>query len=94
MSDRIFTLSFKRVIVDGVDYENNTIYEFNGGYYHGNPEIFNTNELNKTTSKIFGELYKNTLEKEKILREAGYNFISIWEKDYKLINKIKYRYNV
>jgi len=87
INDRIFN-------VDGVDYENNTIYEFNGDYYHGNPEIFNSNELNKTTGKTFGELYKNTLEKEKILREAGYNFISIWEKDYKLINKIKYRYNV
>jgi hypothetical protein len=87
INDRIFN-------VDGIDYETNTIYEFNGDYYHGNPEIFNSNKLNKTTGKTFGELYKNTSEKERLLREFGYNVISIWEKDYKLINKIKYRHNV
>lgn len=79
--------------VDGIDYETNTIYEFNGDYYHGNPKIYNSDYLNKTTGKTFGFLYKRTLEKERLLKEAGYNVISIWEKDYKLINKIKYRHN-
>lgn len=80
--------------VDGINYETNTIYEFNGDYYHGNPEIYDSNIINKTTNKTFGYLYENTLLKEKILKNAGYNLITIWEKDYKLLNKIKYRYNV
>ena len=40
--------------VDGIDYETNTIYEFNGDYYHGNPKIFDSNVINKTTGKTFG----------------------------------------
>jgi len=80
--------------VDAIDYESNTIYEFNGDYYHGNPEIYRPDDINKTINKTFGFLYEKTLRKEKILKDAGYNVKSIWEKDFKLINKIKYRYNV
>lgn len=80
--------------VDAIDYETNTIYEFNGDYYHGNPEVYSSNLVNKTTNKTFGVLHENTLKKEKILSDAGYIVKSIWEKDFKLINKIKYRYNV
>jgi hypothetical protein len=80
--------------VDAIDYESNTIYEFNGDYYHGNPEIYRGDVINKTINKTFGFLYEKTLKKEQILKDAGYNVKSIWEKDFKLINKIKYRYNV
>jgi hypothetical protein len=67
---------------DGFDPITNTIYEFNGDYYHGNPEIYNPDDYNSVTHCTFGELYEKTLEKEQILKEAGYTVISIWESDY------------
>jgi hypothetical protein len=72
--------------VDGYDPETNTIYEFNGDYWHGNPSIYLPDKINHRTNKTFGELHENTIKRENILRNAGYNVISIWESDW---NKIK-----
>lgn len=64
----------------------NTIYEFYGDFWHGNPEIFNLSDINGSTKTTYGELYQKTLKKEKILKQAGYEVVSIWESDW---NKIK-----
>ncbi len=71
---------------DGFDPITNTIYEFYGDYYHGNPSKFQPDKINPTVHKTFGELYLKTLEKETILKSAGYNVISIWESDFKANN--------
>ena len=34
-------------IVDGYDSKTNTIYEFNGDFWHGNPNIYNLTDLGK-----------------------------------------------
>lgn len=68
--------------VDGFDPETNTVYEFYGDYWHGNPEVFHSSDENKHSKIKFGVLYDNTKERENILRDAGYNLITIWEKDY------------
>ena len=38
------------------------------------------------TGKTFGELYKNTLQKEKLIQELGYNLVVIWEYDWLKLN--------
>lgn len=73
--------------VDGFDPLTNTVYEFNGDYFHGNPEIYPSNNVNAINKKTFGELYTKTVEKENILKSAGYKVISIWENEWNLINK-------
>jgi len=73
--------------VDGFDPITNTILEFNGDYYHGNPAKYPPDKVNPTTHKTYGELYARTLNKEQILKSAGYNVVSIWESDFK--NRIK-----
>jgi hypothetical protein len=70
----------KKYIVDA--FYNNIIYEFNGDFWHGNPNVFDPNDINPIIKKSYGELYKMTLKKEKDLKNAGYNVISIWESDY------------
>lgn len=72
-----------KYIVDGYDPITNTIYEFNGDYWHGNPKLYKEYDMNKSCKKTFGELYENTISKEKELISLGYNVISIWESDYK-----------
>ena len=80
---RIPTTSFK---ADGFCKETNTIYEFNGDYWHGNPSIYNYNDKSYF-SVSFGELYQKTLRKENIIKELGYNLITIWESDWMKLNK-------
>ena len=63
---------------------------------HNNKYDYSLTEYIKSSEKvsIICKEHENTLKKEKILSDAGYIVKSIWEKDFKLINKIKYRYNV
>ncbi len=72
-----------RYIVDGFDCVSNTIYEFNGDFWHGNPNLYKSDDLNSMLGKTFGELYLSTLDKKNNLQLLGYNVISIWESDYK-----------
>ena len=69
--------------VDGIDLENNIIYEFNGDYWHGNPNIYNKDDMNKSCNKSFGELYQKTIKREEYLKSIGYKVVSIWEDDFK-----------
>lgn len=75
-------LDSSTVLVDGYDPSTNTVYEFYGDYWHGNPEVYNSDEINRSTNTTFGDLYKNTLKREDSLKKCGYNLITIWEKDY------------
>lgn len=70
------------VIADGYDPETNTVYEFWGDYWHGNPEVFESSEVNRRTDCSFGELYQMTINKIRKYESEGYNIISIWETDY------------
>lgn len=82
-----FRLNGKLYRPDAFNSENNTIYEFYGDYWHGNPEKFKENDINKVAKKTFGELYQRTIQRENELRALGYNIISIWENDWKKIEK-------
>jgi len=77
---------FGKMSVDGYDPKSNTIYEFLGDYYHGNPEKFHPNDYNKTCHKTFGELYNDTFRKFKIFLGKNYIVKYIWETDW-----IKYK---
>lgn len=72
----------KWYFVDGFDSSTNTVYEFYGDYWHGNPKTTNHNLLNEQVGKSFGDLYKNTVERENNIKSLGYNFISMWESEY------------
>jgi len=67
---------------DGFDPLTNTIYEFNGDFWHGNPNKYNPKDINKVKKITFGELYRKTLEKEANLKSAGFKLINIWEDDF------------
>lgn len=67
---------------DGLDKENQIIYEFYGDFWHGNPEVFDKNKINVANNKTFEFLYEKTLNREKELKKAGYDIVSIWEKEF------------
>lgn len=80
-------------VVDGYNPITNTVYEFNGDFWHGNPTLYKPEDINPVNKLTFGDLYKQTIEKENNLKSIGYKVISIWESDFKeffnkSINKI------
>ena len=72
----------KTFVVDGYDAKTNTIYEFWGDYWHGNPKKYNQSNINKSNKKTFGELYEETLKKIDTIKNAGYNIVDIWEYEW------------
>lgn len=82
---RIKITDNKFYYVDGFCASNNTVYEFNGSYFHGEPRLFDLTKINDKLKLSFKKLYQNTIEKEQNLISCGYNVISMWELDFKLI---------
>lgn len=82
-NDKEFQIPDTSYRADGYCKETNTIYEFHGDYWHGNPDIFNPTDINPSNGKTFGELYEKTLIKENKIINLGYNLITIWENDYR-----------
>lgn len=66
-------------LVDGYCKETNTVYEYNGDYWHGNPNKFKPEDTNVKTGDKFGILFQKTIKKEMKIRELGFNFVSKWE---------------
>jgi len=70
-----------RLLVDGFCHESNTVYEFYGSRYHGDPRRFKPEEFchpyqkNKTAK----ELYENTIQRERTIMSLGYHLITKWE---------------
>jgi|SRR5579859_55799 len=81
------TIDSKNFRTDALDLENKTIWEFYGDYWHGNPNVLDPNKINFANKKTFGELYDATIKRENLLKEFGYNLITIWESDWKKIAK-------
>lgn len=68
---------------DGYCKETNTVYEFMGDFFHGNPKLYNQNDINPLNKKTFGELYSEILKRLELIKNEGYNIITIWESNYK-----------
>lgn len=72
----------KRFIVDGFDPNTNTIYEFLGDFWHGNPKKYNRNDQNPVNKKKYGKLYDDTFERFDYLINEGYSVKYIWESEW------------
>lgn len=80
--ERWILINSKRLKVDAMDHNTNTIYEYLGDYWHGNPAVYNPLFKNANNKKLFGELYSQTTERLELIKSAGYNLIFIWENDW------------
>ena len=73
-----------RFKADGFCVETNTIYEFHGDLFHGNPVIYNPDELCHPFDENItaGELHRKTIERENLIKSMGYELVVMWEHDY------------
>jgi hypothetical protein len=74
-----FIIPSTRFQCDGYCPDCNTIFEFHGDFWHGNPKIYNSTDINRVTKTTFGELHLKTLQKKDMCVSMGYNYICIWE---------------
>ena len=86
-NDGEYSIPETKFKADGFCKETNTIYEFHGDFWHGNPKKYSGEKINPISKKTFGELYQNTIARESHIKELGYNLVVIWESDWNKINQ-------
>ena len=73
----------RAICADGYDTRTNTVYEFLGDYWHGNPAKYNSCDINKKIGKTFGTLFELQKTRNARIRNAGLNLVLVWELDFK-----------
>jgi hypothetical protein len=77
-----------RYKADGYCEKTNTIFEFNGCYYHGCDACFkNRDDINKVSGKSYRELFEKTKLKEEHCVIEGYQYIAMWECQWTQLKK-------
>ena len=79
-----YRIAGTKLKVDGYCATTNTIYEFYGDVFHGNPKRFKESEHCHPFDKSVtaGDLFSRTMKREQLLLDMGFNIISIWEHEY------------
>jgi hypothetical protein len=72
----------QKIKVDGFDAQTNTVFEYLGDYYHGNPKLFQSQDTTYF-GKTFGELYESTCMRLHKIQKSGFTLVSIWASDFK-----------
>ena len=73
---------YTNYIVDGFDPLTKTIYEFLGDYWHGNPDVFEPDQIMTKRNVRFGHLYEVTMNRIDALTQLGYTVVYIWEREW------------
>jgi hypothetical protein len=82
-----FIIPGTRYKADGYGESINTVFEFHGDFWHGNPKLYNETKINPRTNTTYGSLYETTVKKSNIIKEMGFKLVEIWENDWKLFIK-------
>jgi very-short-patch-repair endonuclease len=74
------------------------VIEYNGDYWHCNPETWKENDYNTAIKMYAKDKWRNDLNRRKVLNSLGYYVIVVWESDWKsdkdkCINYIKNKIN-
>lgn len=82
-----------RFKVDGYHPRSNTVFEFHGDAFHGNPNRYKPQDKCHPFNKNITAdcLYKETLKREDLLKSLGYKLVVIWEYDYRLGYDFSYK---
>ncbi|XP_065213964.1 uncharacterized protein LOC135841092 [Planococcus citri] len=67
------------VKVDGFDSDTNTVYQFHGCFWHGCPDCYNEETVNKVNNYSMGDLYQKAMDRTEQLRLAGFTVIEMWQ---------------
>lgn len=69
-------------LADGFHTDTNTVYEYQGDFWHGNPSVFNPLDINPRTNTTYGFLYERTQKKIADIKSRGYKVVEVWEREW------------
>ncbi|XP_055709012.1 uncharacterized protein LOC129805255 [Phlebotomus papatasi] len=73
-----------RYIADGYDEASNTVYSFEGCFFHGHTCFLNRGHaFSKKPNDNMQSRYESTLKRLDHIRQLGYNLVSIWECEFR-----------
>jgi len=81
-SNRQFHISSLNYIVDGIDKQTNTVFEYLGDYWHGNPNTIPSSTKIKNKNMTCQQAYEYTFKRFSDIKNLGYNIKYIWESDW------------
>lgn len=58
------------------------IIEYNGDYWHCNPNKYSSDYFNKKTGKYAKDVWATDLDRRNILEQMGYSIFCVWESDF------------
>jgi len=82
LRERTIKIGRKSFIPDGFDPQTNTVYEFDGDFWHGNPKKYKSDDINPILKMTYGELYSKTINKIQTYVKCGFKVIQIWESEW------------
>lgn len=68
---------------------NGTVYEYYGDYWHGNPKTQSPDKINHMSGMTMAEHLRYTLDRESLLRTAGYVVVTMWESDWMVLRETR-----
>ena len=68
--------------VDGYCEETKTIYQFHGCYWHGCNRCYDKLTINRFNQHNMKYLYRRTSTIDELIRNSGYNLVTIWEHEF------------
>lgn len=80
----------KLYVVDGLNPETKTCFEFLGDKFHGCPRHTDHKRYNTMTRKTYGQMYYETLARFNYLTQMGWKVFFVWECDYNKGNLGRY----
>lgn len=71
----------KNLFLDIVSFEQKIAVEFNGDYWHCNPECYAENYFHSRKKKTAQEIWIDDARRIESIQKEGYNVIVVWEKE-------------
>lgn len=75
---------------DGYCFQTNTVYEYEGSYFHGDPKLYDPDEVNAVTKQSFGHMWQKTMDRLNRIEAMGYNVCYITSRELDLLKKAKF----
>ncbi len=73
----------RHYLYDFVDIDNKKVIEFNGNYWHCDPNKYASDYYHKQIKKVASEVWEYDKQKREHIENRGYIMKVIWELDYK-----------
>lgn len=59
------------------------VIEFNGDYWHMNPNMYKEDEVNSTNKRVAKDIWKSDANKMRLAQRRGFKTMVVWESEYR-----------